>query len=100
MSKIQQQIEKLRTYQEFCNDLADKVEVQLPALATALREESATIQSKIDNIDLSSVAKQGSNADATNTAILDAVKAIESWSAKYDSTTGDLTIENVNITIE
>lgn len=81
--------------------------IKLPEIdTTELAKESTlnAVSSKLDNlnvdVDLSIVAKQGSNADATNSAILDAVKAIESWSAKYDSTTGNLTIENVNITIE
>lgn len=38
--------------------------------------ESLAIQTKIDNIDLSSVAKQGENTEATNTAILAEIKAI------------------------
>ena len=43
------------------NDLADVVN---------------TLSDKIDNIDLSSVAKQGENTGATNTAILAEIKAI------------------------
>lgn len=81
--------------------------IKFPEIDTSeLAKESTLneVSSKLDNlnveVDLSDVAKQGGNADATNSAILDAVKAIESWSAKYDSTTGNLTIENVNITIE
>ncbi len=95
MSAVQEQIEKLYTLQESFDSLANVVEVQIPALSdkidniqlpeidtstlakeTTLQEESAEIKNKIDNIDLSSVAKQGENADATNTAILKAVSDI------------------------
>ena len=118
MTETQLQLERLRTLQESYNDLDDKINVVLPALAdkidniqlpeinttelakeSTLQEESATIQSKIDNIDLtpienkvdegvstlstkinnidlSSVAKQGENTGATNTAILAEIKAI------------------------
>ena len=118
MSAVQEQIEKLYTLQESFDSLANVVEEQIPALSdkidniqlpeinttelakeSTLQEESATIQSKIDNIDLtpienkvdegvstlstkinnidlSSVAKQGENTGATNTAILAEIKAI------------------------
>lgn len=91
MTETQLQLERLRTLQESFHDLDDKINVVLPALAdkidniqlpeidtstlakeTTLQEESAEIKNKIDN----SVAKQGENADATNTAILKAVSAI------------------------
>lgn len=46
------------------------------------------LSDKIDNIDLSSVAKQGDNADATNTAILAEIKAINDlkniYSARFE----------------
>jgi hypothetical protein len=112
MTETQVQIERLRTLQESFHDLDDKINVVLPALADKIDnidltpienkvdEGVSTLSTKINNIDLSSVAKQGENPEATNTAILEAVKAIESRSAHYDSATGNLTIENVNITIE
>lgn len=62
MSATQQQIEKLKTLQESYDVLTDAVENQLPALAD-----------KIDNIDLSSVAKQGENQEATNSKILEGI---------------------------
>ena len=73
MSEIQNQIEKLKTLQESYDVLTDAVETQLPALDAALHEESVAIQTKIDNIDLSSVAKQGENQEATNSKILEEV---------------------------
>lgn len=89
MNQTQEQIEHLRTIQETSSFWADVAENQLPALADKIdnidlsavenkvQEESAAIQNKLDNlnveVDLSSVAKQGSNADATNTTILNAV---------------------------
>lgn len=94
MSAIQEQIEKLYTLQESFDSLANVVEEQIPALSdkidniqlpeidtsplakeTTLQEESAEIKNKIDN----SVAKQGENAEATNTAImlsLDTIKEL------------------------
>lgn len=114
MAETQVQLERLRTLQESYNDLvdtlptlSDKIDnIQFPEIDTTelakestLQQESATIQSKIDNIDLtpienkvdegvstlstkidnidlSSVAKQGENEYATNSAILKAVSAI------------------------
>ena len=62
------------------------------------------VSKKLDNlnvdVDLSSVAQQGDNKEATNSKILEVVIAIENRSARYDSTTGNLTIENVNLVIE
>lgn len=87
---IEEQIEKLRTLQESYD---------------ALVEESQVLKDKIDNIqfpevDLSQVAKQGENPDATNSKILEGINKILSRSAVYNETTGNLTIENVSITIE
>lgn len=78
------------------------VEVDLSEVA---KESTLNILSeKLDNlnveVDLSSVAKQGGNADATNTAILEGIENILARCARYDTATGNLTIENVNITIE
>lgn len=112
MSATQEQIEKLKTLQESYDVLTDAVENQLPALADKIDnidltpienkvdEGVSTLSTKIDNIDLSSVAKQGSNQDATMTAVLEEIQSFANRNAKYDSTTGNLTIENVNITIE
>lgn len=101
------------------NTLSDKIDnIKFPEVDTTelakestLQEESATIQSKIDNIDLtpienkvdegvstlstkinnidlSSVAKQGENTEATNTAILAEIKAINDlkniYSARFE----------------
>ena len=88
MKQTQEQIEKLRTLQESYDDLADAVENQLPAIqekidniklpeidTTELAKESTLqeVSSKLGNVsvdvDLSAIAKQGSNAEATNSAI-------------------------------
>ena len=75
------------------------------AKENTLLTESAAIQSKIDNIqlpdiDTTELAKQGSDPEATNTAIFNAVNTFLSRSVKYDKTTGNLTIENVELIIE
>ena len=53
-----------------------------------VEEESVAIQSKIDNIDLSGVAKQGENIHATNTAIYESLKNssgyIKMTNSEYD----------------
>jgi predicted secreted protein len=50
--------------------------------------------------DTTELAKQGSDPEATNTAIFNAVNTFLSRSVKYDKTTGNLTIENVELIIE
>lgn len=75
MNATQEQIEKLRTLQESYNQLADKV-AELDGVA---QEESVKdISSKLDNlnvdVDLSGVAKQGNNPEATNSKILEEVQ--------------------------
>lgn len=105
MNQTQEQIEHLRTIQETSSFWADVAENQLPLLSkeSTLQEESAAIQAKINNIkldttelakeatlnavsskldninvevDLTQVAKQGNNADATNSAILEGINSI------------------------
>jgi hypothetical protein len=71
----------------------------LSSVESKVEEESVAIQSKIDNIDLSGVAKQGENADATNSAILDGIERILARSARYDSATGNLQFDNIDLTI-
>lgn len=85
---IEEQIEKLKTLQESYDVLATSIETQLPAVAdkidniklpeidtTELAKETTLneVSSKLDNlnveVDLSSVAKQGENQDATLSAI-------------------------------
>lgn len=46
-----------------------ELENKLDSLEDKVEEESQAIQHKINNIDLSSVAKQGENQEATNSAI-------------------------------
>ena len=67
MTQTQQQIEHLRTLQESFDSLANVAEVQIPALSD-----------KIDNIqlpkiDITELAKQGKNQDATNSKILEEI---------------------------
>jgi hypothetical protein len=95
MIQTQVQIEKLRTLKESYDVLSDAVENQLPALAdkidniklpeidtTELAKEATlnAVSSKLDNlnveVDLSGVAKQGENQEATNSAIYEAIKGI------------------------
>ena len=51
------------------------------------------VSEKIDNV-------QGENTEATLSAILEGITKILSRSAVYNSSTGDLTFENVDIIIE
>lgn len=50
-----------------------ELENKLDSLEDKVGAESQTIQHKIDNIDLSSVAKQGENQEATMSAVLEEV---------------------------
>lgn len=51
-------------------------------------------------VDLSGVAQQGDDPEATNTAIYNVLNTFLSRSVKYDKQTGNLTIENVELIIE
>lgn len=83
--------------EEGVNTLSSKIDnIDLSAVENKVQEESAAIQAKIDNIKLpeidtsaiakestlnavsSQVAKQGENQEATNSAILSAIKGISS----------------------
>lgn len=62
-------------------ELASKIEgIQIDTIDLAKEQTLAEVSSKLDNldvdIDLSQVAKQGKNTEATNTAILEAVSNI------------------------
>jgi hypothetical protein len=85
----------------------------LSTFLDCLREEElAPIQNDVSNLQqtkadnetvvngLASVAKQGENAEATNSKILEGINKILSRSAVYNTSTGDLTLENVDIIIE
>ena len=87
----------------FLSVLIDNLD--LSAVENKVKEESATIQAKIEDIELPEIdttelAKQGENQEATNTAILEGINRILSRSVVYNSSTGDLTFENVDIIIE
>lgn len=60
----------------------------LSSVENKVEEESQAIQGKIDNIDLSSVAKQGENIHATNTAIYESLKSssgyVKMTNSEYD----------------
>jgi hypothetical protein len=85
-------------------EVGNKIDnIDLSAVENKVQEESAAIQNKLDNlnveVDLSPVAKQGSNADATNSAILDGIERILARSARYDTATGNLQFDNIDLTI-
>lgn len=58
----------------------DSLEDSVSGVETKIDESTTTLSNKIDNIqvDLSPVAKQGDNTEATNTAILAAIKSLSS----------------------
>lgn len=60
----------------------------ISSVESKVEEESQAIQRKIDNIDLSIVAKQGENIHATNTAIYESLKSssgyIRMTNSEYD----------------
>lgn len=68
MKQTQEQIEHLRTIQETSSFWADVAENQLPALADKIDNI------KLPEIDTTELAKQGENQEATNSAILNAIK--------------------------
>lgn len=79
--------------------------IDLSPIESKVEEGVNTLSSKIDNIklpeiDTTELAKQGENQEATNSKILEEIQSFANRSAKYDSATGNLIIENVNITIE
>lgn len=90
-------VAKEETLQEVKNAAEN---IDLTPIENKVDEGVSALSTKIDNIDLSSVAKQGENQEATNTAILEGINKILSRSAVYNSSTGDLTFENVDIIIE
>lgn len=105
---------------ETLSEKIDGIDLSAVAKESTLQEESAAIQSKIDNIklpeidttelakeatlnevsnklnnlnvdvDLSTVAKQGSDTEATNTAILSAIKEISNITDEYASQLHDI----------
>ena len=82
-----------------------KEEMQSVAKESTLLQESAAIKDKIDNIDLSSIEEKIDNIklpeiDTTELAKEATLHELLNRSAHYDSVTGNLTIENVQITIE
>lgn len=67
--------------QEGVSTLSTKIDnIDLSAVENKVQEESAAIQRKLDNlsveVDLTQVAKQGNNADATNSKILEGINSI------------------------
>lgn len=71
---------------KLAQNIAEKLD--LSSVASKVEEESQAIQGKIDNIDLSSVARQGENIHATNTAIYESLKSssgyIKMTNSEYD----------------
>lgn len=82
MKQTQEQIEHLRTIRETSSFWADVAENQLPALADKIDNI------KLPEIDTTELAKQGENTEATNTAILAEIKAINDlkniYSARFE----------------
>ena len=69
--------------------------IDLSSVESKVEEESQAIQSKIDNIQLPEIdttefAKQGENQEATNSAILSAIKEISSITDEYASQLHDI----------
>lgn len=101
---------KESTLQEESAAIKEKIDnIKLPEIDTTELAKEATLNemsNKLDNlnveveVDLSSVAKQGENNEATLSKVLEEIQSLTNRSTKYDSTTGNLIIENVNITIE
>lgn len=83
MKQTQQQIEHLRTLQEQLDSALHET-----AQENTLLAESAAIQEKIDNIklpeiDTTELAKQGENAEATNSKILEEIGKIPNIARLY-----------------
>lgn len=57
--------------------------IDLTPIENKVDEGVSALSTKIDNIDLSSVAKQGENQEATNSAIYNAVKSLPDLSLLY-----------------
>ena len=57
--------------------------IDLSPIETKVDEGVATLSTKIDNIDLSSVAKQGENPEATNSKILEEIGKIPNIARLY-----------------
>lgn len=82
MSEIQNKIEKLKTIQESMDVLTDSLVANPVAKESTIITESQSIKDKIDNIklpevDLSSVAKQGENQEATLSAVLEGFTSLD-----------------------
>lgn len=84
----------------FSKDDAIQVPVNINSLDADKIAKKIADQLQFPEIDTTELAKQGSNQDATMTAVLEEIQSFANRNAKYDSTTGNITIENVNITIE
>lgn len=87
MNQTQEQIEKLRTLQEQLDSALHETAQESTLLAESAAIKQAIASAKPE-VDLSGVAQESTLQQLLNR------------SAHYDSTTGNLTIENVNITIE
>ena len=71
------ELAKESTLQEESATIQSKIDnIDLTPIESKVDEGVSTLSTKIDNIDLSSVAKQGDNNEATNSAILSALNGI------------------------
>lgn len=81
--------------QEGVNTLSNKIDnIDLSAVENKVQEESAAIQSKLDNlnveVDLTQVAKQGSNADATMSVVYEELMKLNgSYAAQIKDIVGE-----------
>jgi hypothetical protein len=64
--------------------------IDLSPVESKVEEGVNTLSGKIDNIDLSSVAKQGENAEATNTKILEEIGNVATALTALNNTLGTL----------
>lgn len=88
MQQTQEQIEKLRTLQEQLDSALHET-----AQESTLLAESAAIKQAIADkpeVDLSGVAKQGENAEATNTKILEEIGNMANALTALNDTLGTL----------
>lgn len=91
MKQTQQQIEKLKSLRESLDWAIDLAENQLPELKSALLE----IKDKVSNIqlpeiDTTELAKQGENAEATNSRILEEIGNVATALTTLNDTLGTL----------
>lgn len=105
-SQLINEVAKESTINTKAEEIKQAVEnIDLSSLENKMEEGVNNLSNKLDNIklpdiDTAELAKQGDDPEATNTAIFNAVNTLLSRSVKYDKQSGNLTFENVELTIE